>query len=430
MLGRMTRFAALLAATLLVPAGALGQCPPAPFVLPLSSLDPCQVQLTWINSFPATGARVYRSTTNDFSTAVQIGQGSTTFIDSAVPANTPVWYWLRATVVSNITCTSGLGDVTQSIDHSIAIAPPPAPAAASYVPGCQSGTVTWMPPSTGPAPTHYDVLYGTGPNVNGATVIATIPATAGPMSGTYPVTVSKPWFWVRSRIGCVLGGVSTGLSSVTSQAAPGTPNEVAVTGNCAGINVSWVYDQHGGLPPAFTVLWTPASGGATQSVELPGTATSYVIANVVAGVSYAVRVHASNSCGEGEESAPVIAARAAAPAIVDQPESLLVSPGAAAVFEAAAAAPSVAYQWRRNGQPLVDDGRILGTRTNRLSIGAVKPEDAAMYDVVINDGSCTGASNGAVLGVSMACRADFNNSGVVTVQDLFDFLEAFFGGCP
>ena len=28
------------------------------------------------------------------------------------------------------------------------------------------------------------------------------------------------------------------------------------------------------------------------------------------------------------------------------------------------------------------------------------------------------------------CRADFNSSGTVTVQDLFDFLAAWFAGCP
>jgi hypothetical protein len=29
-----------------------------------------------------------------------------------------------------------------------------------------------------------------------------------------------------------------------------------------------------------------------------------------------------------------------------------------------------------------------------------------------------------------ACPADFNNSGAVSVQDIFDFLAAYFAGCP
>lgn len=33
-------------------------------------------------------------------------------------------------------------------------------------------------------------------------------------------------------------------------------------------------------------------------------------------------------------------------------------------------------------------------------------------------------------GVNVCCPADFNNSGEVTVQDLFNYLAGFFGGCP
>ena len=32
--------------------------------------------------------------------------------------------------------------------------------------------------------------------------------------------------------------------------------------------------------------------------------------------------------------------------------------------------------------------------------------------------------------VTPVCRADFNNSGLVSVQDIFDFLTAYFTGCP
>jgi hypothetical protein len=41
------------------------------------------------------------------------------------------------------------------------------------------------------------------------------------------------------------------------------------------------------------------------------------------------------------------------------------------------------------------------------------------------DGVGTACSPGACQG----CRADFNGSGEITVQDLFDFLAAFFAGC-
>jgi hypothetical protein len=36
----------------------------------------------------------------------------------------------------------------------------------------------------------------------------------------------------------------------------------------------------------------------------------------------------------------------------------------------------------------------------------------------------------AVLTVTTPCRADFNTSGSVTVQDIFDFLNAYFASRP
>ena len=33
-------------------------------------------------------------------------------------------------------------------------------------------------------------------------------------------------------------------------------------------------------------------------------------------------------------------------------------------------------------------------------------------------------------GTTPGCSADFNGSGALTVQDIFDFLAAYFAGCP
>jgi hypothetical protein len=41
-----------------------------------------------------------------------------------------------------------------------------------------------------------------------------------------------------------------------------------------------------------------------------------------------------------------------------------------------------------------------------------------------------GADNRAVVFVPVPCPADFNHSGSVSVQDIFDFLAAYFAGCP
>jgi len=48
---------------------------------------------------------------------------------------------------------------------------------------------------------------------------------------------------------------------------------------------------------------------------------------------------------------------------------------------------SLAYQWRRNGIPLADDGRIAGSNSPTLSISPTFSADAGNYDVVIS-GPC------------------------------------------
>jgi hypothetical protein len=60
----------------------------------------------------------------------------------------------------------------------------------------------------------------------------------------------------------------------------------------------------------------------------------------------------------------------------------------------------------------------LGTARPRFAPGATLPAGS------------DGADIGAVEVVPTPCAADFNRSGAVTVQDIFDFLAAYFAGCP
>jgi hypothetical protein len=41
-----------------------------------------------------------------------------------------------------------------------------------------------------------------------------------------------------------------------------------------------------------------------------------------------------------------------------------------------------------------------------------------------------GTTCAAISGVNVCCPTDFNNSGDVTVQDLFDYLASYFARCP
>jgi hypothetical protein len=113
--------------------------------------------------------------------------------------------------------------------------------------------------------------------------------------------------------------------------------------------------------------------------------------------------------------------------------------GTAALSVAASASPggvAITYQWFRSGNPSVAliNGPtpwgtfIAGATGPSLTISQVHPQDAPRYYSCAATNSC-GTRNSALVFVDL-CAADFNCSGAVTVQDIFDFLAAFFAGQP
>ncbi len=124
-----------------------------------------------------------------------------------------------------------------------------------------------------------------------------------------------------------------------------------------------------------------------------------------------------------------------APPITEHPQAQSAPCGQSVVFDVAAVAPaggSLQFQWRRNGVNLMDGptGRgslVSGTSTAQLVIIMLAPaDDLAAFDCVVSNGCGSTVSSPAALGVR---SGDFNHDGIVTSQDFFDFLAAFFGGC-
>lgn len=93
------------------------------------------------------------------------------------------------------------------------------------------------------------------------------------------------------------------------------------------------------------------------------------------------------------------------PVVYRAPGPASVEPGCSAVFSVVAGtAPviqPVTYQWRLNGAPLSDDGRISGSSTDTLTIAGVSADDAGQYDAVI----------------SSDCGAAQTSAGALTVAD-------------
>lgn len=93
---------------------------------------------------------------------------------------------------------------------------------------------------------------------------------------------------------------------------------------------------------------------------------------------------------------------------------------------AAASTTPVTFEWRRNGLPVVNDpGHIAGAATSRLTITRPRPSDAGTYSCLVTN-AC-GSVALAPVQVTY-CPYEFDCNGQFSVNDLFAFLAAFFGG--
>jgi hypothetical protein len=95
----------------------------------------------------------------------------------------------------------------------------------------------------------------------------------------------------------------------------------------------------------------------------------------------------------------------------------------------------LAYQWRRSGIPLRDDGRITGATTPTLRIDPTIVEDDGVYDVEVSNSLGTDSSKSVLVYVRPVppCYADCDTSTGFEVLDIFDFLcfqNSFAAGAP
>jgi hypothetical protein len=104
------------------------------------------------------------------------------------------------------------------------------------------------------------------------------------------------------------------------------------------------------------------------------------------------KFHANNRNTGGAPGAP--------PFIDRQPADQTALAGGTASFTVSATGTGrLAYQWRKDGVPLADGGRLSGTASPTLGISDVVSVDAGIYSVRVSNGGGPTNSTGAVLTV-------------------------------
>ena len=100
--------------------------------------------------------------------------------------------------------------------------------------------------------------------------------------------------------------------------------------------------------------------------------------------------------------------------------------GAVALRVAAGGAEPLAYQWRRNGQSLVDGGTINGATTSELVITGFSHQDAGQYDCVVTNACGSEISPPAKIDFCVdSATPDINGDGAVNGRDIQVFVSNY-----
>jgi hypothetical protein len=120
------------------------------------------------------------------------------------------------------------------------------------------------------------------------------------------------------------------------------------------------------------------------------------------------------------------------PAVIGQSRAVTLYTGSAIVLTVqAVGSPTLSYQWRRNGSPLVNGGRVSGADTPSLMIAGGVMGDSGTYDVVV--ANACGSTMSDPVPVSVLCYANCDGSTgtpLLNVNDFVCFQSRFAAGEP
>jgi hypothetical protein len=187
---------------------------------------------------------------------------------------------------------------------------------------------------------------------------------------------------------------------------------------------------------AFGVLFNNGDGtlGPQANVVTPGAPTSLALGDLNASGALDLLIfEASVSPGAGSRGLVAFNQCLIPVIIAQQPVGLAVNAGQSAQFSVGVdlGTPPIAFQWRRNDQPIVDGPGVSGAQSDTLTLTAVDATDSDHYDVVVSNLIGAKTSQPALLAVrSSDCPFDLNNDGVLNFFDVSAYINGFNAGCP
>ncbi len=312
--------------------------------------------------------------------------------------------------------------------------PPAAPSELDATDGdfCDHVALSW---NTVGGASWYEVWRSLGTDYNQASLIGTPVTTTFNDSAVIPGT--HYYYWVTAwRVPCAPGSSRSGPSGRNQGTAGGggtlpTPSNFSATPGCGQVDLSW--SPVGGVVTYLVQrTWFPIDGVETSEILGSTPSTDFTDDHPRPDTPVRYWIRASNLCGSTSNPATTdwLVAHAEAPGpILNMIASDGNRCGSVLVAWSRATDEDTYEVWREPPPPgsgivRLAQGITDFTYTDTTAVGGV------IYTYVVRAINPCGQSSSDPDTGFAPCAADFNCSGTVTVQDIFDFLAAYFSDDP
>ncbi|HEY1285353.1 MAG TPA: DUF4082 domain-containing protein [Solirubrobacterales bacterium] len=169
--------------------------------------------------------------------------------------------------------------------------------------GMLQANVNWTPPSTGGAPSTYQITPYIGSTAQ-TPVTVTAPATSAVITGLSGGTTYTFKVKAVNALGAGPDSAASNPVTPTTPSPPEAPTGVSATAGPLQATVNWTAPSSDGGSPITSYRVTPYIGSAAQTpVSVAAPASSTTITGLSGGTTYTFKVAAINAVGPGQDSA-------------------------------------------------------------------------------------------------------------------------------